>query len=223
MPSFAFDLSFVAPLRVVRAVCRPFERPAVASAARAVCLTAALMAGPPVAWAQQALVPAQSRLGFVIQQMGVPVEGHFRKFDAQLAFDAAKPGNSRLSLTVDVGSATLGTPEIDAEMPKAVWFNAARFPQAVFQSTQVKPLGGGRYEVAGGLTVKGVRRDVVVPLTLTQTGAGAGLITTATGSLSVPRLAFRLGEQEWADTSLLADAVQVRFSLAISGVPKLSN
>ena len=180
-----------------------------------------LLALPTAARAQQALVPEQSRLAFVIQQMGVPVEGHFRRFDAQLAFDPARPANSRLGLTVDVASATLGSPEIDAELPKTVWFHTARHAQAVFQSTQVKALGAGRFEVAGTLTLKGVSRPVVVPVSLSQTGAGANLTTTATGSFTLQRLAFRLGEQEWADTSLLADAVQVRFSLVLKGVPKL--
>ncbi len=182
---------------------------------------ALLLALPVSARAQQALVPGQSRLAFVIQQMGVPVEGQFRRFDAQLAFDPARPDTSRLGLTVDVTSATLGSPEIDAELPKAIWFNAARHGQAVFQSTQVKALGPGRFEVTGTLTLKGISRTVVVPVVLSQAGAGAQLVTTATGSFTLPRLAFRLGEQEWADTSLLADAVQVRFSLVLKGIQKL--
>ncbi|MFM2263220.1 MAG: hypothetical protein RI959_1896, partial [Pseudomonadota bacterium] len=89
-----------------------------------------LAGGGQVAWAQQQLVPAQSEIVFVSKQMGVPVEGRFRKFDAQLAFDPAKPAASKIAFTVDVASATLGSREADAELPKAVWFNTARFPQA---------------------------------------------------------------------------------------------
>ena len=50
----------------------------------------ALLAAAPAAHAQQKLVPAQSSLSFVIKQMGVPVEGQFKTFDAQVAFDPAK-------------------------------------------------------------------------------------------------------------------------------------
>lgn len=78
----------------------------------------------PWAAAQQALVPAQSSLGFAIKQMGVPVEGQFRKFDAQVSFDPTKLATSKIAFTVDVGSATMGSKEADAEMPKPVWFNA---------------------------------------------------------------------------------------------------
>ena len=177
---------------------------------------ASLMAAAP-AFAQQKLVPAQSEIVFVSKQMGVPVEGRFKKFDAQIAFDPAKPATSKIAFTVDIGSATLGVRETDAELPKPVWFNVPKFPQATFQSTAVKNLGGGKFEVAGKLGIKGVTQDVVVPVVLTQ----AGVTTTATGVFPLKRLAFKIGENEWADTSMVADDVQVKFKLALTGVGKL--
>lgn len=168
-------------------------------------------------WAEQQLLPAQSSLSFVSKQMGVPVEGQFRKFAAQVAFDPAQPGKSKINFTVDVTSATLGVREADAELPKPVWFNSAKFPQASFQSSAVKGLGGGRYEVAGKLSIKGVATDVVVPVTLTQSGA----TTWASGTFPIKRLTYKIGENEWADTSMVADEVQVKFKLALTGVGKL--
>jgi len=176
---------------------------------------AALLALP--ALAEQKLLPAQSEIVFVSKQMGVPVEGRFKKFDAQVAFDPAKPATSKIAFTVDTGSATLGVRETDAELPKPVWFNVPKFPQATFQSTAVKSLGGGKFEVAGKLAIKGASQDVVVPVVLTQSGAA----TTASGSFTLKRLAFKIGENEWADTSMVADDVQVKFKLALTGVGKL--
>jgi polyisoprenoid-binding protein YceI len=171
------------------------------------------------AWAQaqQKLVPAQSEIVFVSKQMGVPVEGRFKKFDAQIAFDPAKPDASKIAFTVDIASATLGVPESDAELPKATWFNVPKFPQATFQSTAVKGLGGGKFEVSGKLAIKGNSRDVVVPVALAQSGA----TTTVTGTFGLKRLAFKIGENEWADTSMVADDVQVKFKLALTGVGKI--
>ena len=93
------------------------------------------------AHAAQALVPAQSTVGFTAKQMGVPLQGQFKKFDAKLNFDTAKPEASSIRFSVDTGSATLGSKETDAELPKAEWFNVAKFPQATFDSTAVKALG----------------------------------------------------------------------------------
>lgn len=175
----------------------------------------ALMALP--ATAQQKLLPAQSEIGFTFKQMGVPVDGRFKKFDAQINFDTSKLTTSAVTFTVDIASATLGTPEIDAELPKAPWFNTAKFPQATFASSSFKSLGAGKYEVSGKLSVKGQSQNVVVPLTMTQ----AGTTTTAVGVFPIKRLAFKIGENEWADISMVADDVQVKFKLTLSGVGKL--
>ncbi len=167
--------------------------------------------------AQQKLVPAQSDIGFTFKQMGVPVDGRFKKFDAQISFDAAKLATSKVAFTVDIASATIGDPATDSELPKAEWFNTAKFPQATFASSSFKALGAGKYEVAGKLSVKGVSQDVVVPVTMTQAGA----VTTAVGTFPIKRLTFKIGEKEWADTSTVADPVQVKFKLALSGIGKL--
>lgn len=178
--------------------------------------SAALLAAHP-AVAQQKLVPAQSEVQFTARQMGVPLEGHFKKFDAQVSFDPAKLATSKIVFTVDTGSATMGSRETDAELPKATWFNVPQFPQATFQSSAIKALGAGKFEVTGKLSIKGLARDVVVPVTLVQNGA----TTLATGALPLKRLAFKIGENEWADTSMVADDVQVKFKLALTGVGKL--
>ena len=178
--------------------------------------SAALLAAHP-AVAQQKLVPAQSEVQFTARQMGVPLEGHFKKFDAQVSFDPAKLATSKIVFTVDTGSATMGSRETDAELPKATWFNVPQFPQATFQSSAIKALGAGKFEVTGKLSIKGMARDVVVPVTLVQNGA----TTMATGALPLKRLAFKIGENEWADTSMVADDVQVKFQLALTGVGKL--
>ena len=189
----------------------------ISSFAPAVVLSSlALLVAVP-AHAQQALQPAQSSIQFTAKQMGVPLEGHFKKFGAQIAFDPAKLATSRIAFTVDTGSATLGSRETDAELPKPTWFNVPQFPQATFQSSSIKALGGGKFDVAGKLTIKGQSRDVTVPVTLTQSGA----TTTATGTLALKRLAYKIGENEWADTSMVADDVQVQFKLALIGVGKL--
>lgn len=180
-------------------------------------LVTAMGAAALPAAAQQKLLPAQSSMAFEIRQMGVPVQGHFKKFDAQINFDAAKLAASKVNFTVDIASTTLGAPEMDSELPKPTWFNTAKFPQAQFTSSAFKALGGGKYEVSGKLIIKGQSRDVTVPLTMTQ----AGSTTTANGVLPIKRLAFKIGEGDWADTSMVADDVQVKFKLALTGVGKL--
>ena len=165
----------------------------------------------------QQLLPAQSEITFVSKQMGVPVEGRFKQFSAAVAFDPKKPEAARIGFTIQTGSASFGAAETDAEVPKPAWFNVAKFPTASFQSSAVKALGGGRFEVRGALNIKGASHEVVVPVSVTQAGAAS----TAVGSFVIKRLDFKIGDGEWADTSMVANDVTVKFKLALSGMAPL--
>lgn len=169
------------------------------------------------AFAQQALVPAQSEIVFVSKQMGVPVEGKFTKFTAQVAFDPKKPETSKVSLAIDLSSATLGSAETETELKQPGWLNSAKVPQATFASTSIKATGSGKYDIAGKLTIKGNVHDVTVPATLAQAGAN----TTASGSFQIKRNDFKIGEGEWNDVSIVANEVTVRFKIVLTGVAKL--
>jgi len=175
-----------------------------------------LLAAAMAAQAQQAIVPAQSEVAFTSRQMGVPVDGKFKTFSAQVAFDPAKPATSKIAFTVDTGSADISR-EANAEVVKPLWFNVAAFPKATFTSSSIKRVDATKFEVAGKLSIKGVSSDVVFPVTLAQNGA----TTTASGAFPIKRLTFRIGEKEWADTSMVADEVQVKFKIALTGVSKL--
>ena len=172
----------------------------------------AVAAGP--AFGQQKLVPAQSEIAFTSKQMGVPVDGKFRKFDAQIAFDPKKPEAAKIGFTIDLASASLGAAETEAELAKSDWFNTKMFPQATFSSNGVKALGGGKFEVAGKLVIKSLSHDVLVPVVLQQTAGN----TTATGVFTIKRLDFKIGDGDWKDTSMVADPVQIKFKLALTGV-----
>jgi len=163
------------------------------------------------------LLASQSELGFASQQMGVPFEGRFKKFDAQLSFDPKKPEAGHVAFSVDLGSVSLGDASFDAELAKPAWFDIKKQNLATFQSSALKALGGGRFAVSGKLNIKGQTRELVVPLTITQ----AAGVSTAAGSFVIKRLEFKIGDGEWADTSMVANDVQVKFKLAFSGIAPL--
>lgn len=171
----------------------------------------ALAAGAPLALAQT-VVPAGSEIAFVSRQMGVPVEGHFRQWTADITFDPKAPGTGRVHFDVVTASAHFGAPDVEKEVKKPVWFDIARFPTASFRSSAIQATGPGRFDVSGRLTIKGQTRDIVVPVTLEG--------QTARGSFTIKRLAFRIGDGEWADTSMVADDVQVKFRLTLAGLTR---
>jgi polyisoprenoid-binding protein YceI len=174
----------------------------------------ALAWATPALAADQALVPAQSEITFVAKQLGVPLNGRFKSFTAQSAFDPKAPQTSKIAFQVDLGSVAVSA-DADAELGKPDWFNVAKFPKASFQSASVKALGGGKFEVAGKLSIKGNARDLVVPVQLAQ----AGGVSTFTGAFALKRLDFKVGDGDWADTSIVANDVQLKFKIVLQGVP----
>jgi len=163
------------------------------------------------------LQAAQSELSFVSKQMGVPVDGKFKRFEAQLSFDPKKAEAGKVQFSIDLASVSLGDPMFDAELAKPAWFDSKKLGQAVFTSSAIKPLGGNRFEVAGKLSLKGLQKDLTVPVALAQDKG----LTTATGSFVLKRLDFKIGDGEWSDTSMVANEVTVKLKLVFSGVAPL--
>lgn len=159
------------------------------------------------------VLPEKSALAFVSSQMGVSVDGSFKRFAATLDFDPARPEAGRATLDIELASIDAGGPEANEEVKGKNWFDVKQHPVARFVSTSVKPLGNNRYEVRGQMSIKGKTREVAAPFTLKADGAGALL----EGSFPLKRLDYGIGTGAWGDTSVVADAVQINFKLAIAG------
>ena len=164
----------------------------------------------------QGIVPDRSEIRFVSRQMGVEVEGRFRRFRADVDWRPDDLAHARANFTIELASIDLASEEAEGEVRRPAWFDTAKFPVATFTSTTVRATGPGRYEIAGRLALKGVTRDVVVPVALHRDARGA---TVAEGQFNVQRLAFRIGEGPWADPAVVADDVLVRVRMTLAGTP----
>jgi polyisoprenoid-binding protein YceI len=153
--------------------------------------------------AQQKLISTQSEIAFTSKQMGVPVDGKFKKFDTVMSFDLT---------SVDIGNT-----ETERELTKPGWLDSLKVQAATFSSSVIKSLGSGKFEISGKLSIKGNTRDVTVPITLTQSGA----TTIARGEFTIKRLEFKIGDGDWNDPSLVANDVLVKVKLAVTGMAPL--
>ncbi|MBS1138709.1 MAG: YceI [Proteobacteria bacterium] len=156
--------------------------------------------------------PEKSAVTFVYKQMGVAVDGKFKKFSSQLNFDPAKPAAAKATFDVELASVDTGAPEGDQEVAGKPWFNTKAFPTARFVSGSVKALGGNKYEVAGKLTIKGQTQDVIVPATFTAQGNTA----VFDGGFTIRRADFTIGEGAWAKFDIVANDVQIKFRITAS-------
>ena len=150
---------------------------------------------------------ARSTLHFGYKQMGVAMDGKFRKFASQLSFDPARPTAAKAVIDVELASIDAGSGEANDEVAGKQWFNTKAFPTARFVSTGVKALGGNRFEALGKMTIKGQTRDVVAPFTFKQDGANG----VFDGAFVLKRMDYNIGEGPWSDFSAVANEIEIKF------------
>jgi polyisoprenoid-binding protein YceI len=152
---------------------------------------------------------AQSRIGFRSTFQGAAVEGGFRNWDAQIAFDPRNLAGSRVSVTIDVASVTSTDSDAQEGLPSADWFDARRNPRATFVSNSFRDLGGGRYQAVGTLTLRGVSQQVVLPFTLQIAGNTAKM----NGSTTIDRSKFGVGQGQFRGPETIPFAVTVNVAV----------
>ena len=160
----------------------------------------------------EGVVVDKSEIRFVSKQLGVNVEGRFKKWDADVVFLRNNPAKSKANFDIELASIDLASNESEEEARGPQWFDTAKFPHARFTSTSVRNVGGDKFEVTGVLALKGVTRNVVVPVVLTRDAAGNSV---AEGSFVVKRLDFNIGTGVWGDVETVTDDVVVRVRLVL--------
>lgn len=166
----------------------------------------------PVAATAETVLPGKSEIAFTIKQMGVNFDGRFKAWKADIVFKPAALDQSKADIDVDLASLDLASADSEAEARGPQWFDTKKFPVAHFASSSFRSLGGDRYEVAGKLTLKGVTRDVTVPIIVKGAAGGARV---AEGTFVLKRLEYKIGEGEWADTATVADGINVRVRMTL--------
>jgi polyisoprenoid-binding protein YceI len=79
----------------------------------------------------------------------------------------------------------------------------------------MKDLGGDRYAIAGTLSMKGIAKEVVVPVGIRKDASGNSV---AEGQFILNRLEFKVGEGLWGDTEAVANEVLVRVRMVLPPV-----
>lgn len=155
--------------------------------------------------------PAASQIRFTSRQMGVPVEGAFRQFDASLTFDPDAPAAAKGELRIKLSSIDTGLREVDEEVVGEQWFDVKRHPEARFELRQIQPQGSGRFQVSGVLSLKGASQPLVLNTVLKTSGRQAVM----EGSFVIRRLDFGIGSGPWGDVRVVANEVTVQFHLLL--------
>jgi polyisoprenoid-binding protein YceI len=142
-----------------------------ADAARAVTSEATARPTQPRADAAGEKLPVtseNSRVEFVGSKVTGSEGGRFEKFSGALQLVDGVPEKSRVELVIDVNSVATDSNGLAEHLKSADFFDAQRFPEATFVSTDIKPGGekGATHTVTGNLDLHGVKKSVTFPATI---------------------------------------------------------
>jgi polyisoprenoid-binding protein YceI len=108
------------------------------------------------------LDPAHAELGFRVRHVMVSwTRGKFDTFSGTLTLDPNDLARSQVSVSVDVASINTNVKDRDDHLRSADFFDVQNHPKMTFVSTGLA-LRGGRLEVTGDLTIRGVTRKVTL-------------------------------------------------------------
>jgi polyisoprenoid-binding protein YceI len=113
--------------------------------------------------------PAHSRVEFQAKHLGIaPVRGAFSDFEGTLELGDDLAG-ARAYGSVSVASVDTKKERRDAHLRSPDFFDAERFPKLTFESSEIRPLDAGTFEIAGDLTMHGVTRAITLTAELQDT------------------------------------------------------
>ena len=102
-------------------------------------------------------------VNFKISHLGYSwLYGTLKDFEGSFSFDAAKPQDSKVNVTLNTTSVDTNHAERDKHIRSGDFLNVSKHPTATFASTAVTSTGEGTADIAGDLTLNGVTKPVVI-------------------------------------------------------------
>jgi polyisoprenoid-binding protein YceI len=122
--------------------------------------------------APQSVTPVKmesSSIAFTGRKVTGYHDGRFTRFDGRIEYRDYAP--SAVTFEIDTASVTTGIEKLDNHLRSADFFDAARYPQASFRSTEIRPDGenwkSGTYQLTGVLDLHGIRNTITFPAKIT--------------------------------------------------------
>jgi polyisoprenoid-binding protein YceI len=164
---------------------------------------------PAAAVEKYSITPENSKITFVASKVTGSHHGGFEMFSGVIDY-AGQPEKSRVTITIDTASVTTDTPDLTKHLKTADFFDVAKFPQAKFESTEIKAGGekGATHTITGNLQLHGVTKSITFPATIV---VSPGVIAVDS-TFSINRKEFGINYAGAAD-NLIRDEVVLTLNI----------
>ncbi|HWN08710.1 MAG TPA: YceI family protein [Pyrinomonadaceae bacterium] len=169
-------------------------------------------ASPVVAAQKYLITPENSKIEFVGSKVTGSHNGSFEKFSGSIDY-SGQIETSKVTITIDAASVKTDADGLTKHLQTPDFFDVAKFPQATFESTEIKAGGdkGASHTVTGNLNLHGVTKSITFPATI---AAEPGAITV-NSTFAINRKDFGINYAGGAD-NLIRD--EVVMTLKVRGV-----
>jgi polyisoprenoid-binding protein YceI len=107
-----------------------------------------------------------SDASFRVKHLMSNVKGSFGEVAGTIDVNRDNPSASSVEFTINAATIDTANDNRDKHLRSADFFDVEKFPQITFKSTKIAPSGTkDLYNVTGNLTLHGVTRQVVLPVT----------------------------------------------------------
>ena len=132
----------------------------------------ALASGAALAADPYTIDPNHTQIEYTYSHFGFShITGRLNNVEGDFLFDAKDPTKSSIQVDVPISTITVGVPALDTELVSPMFFDAAQFPLATFQSTAITSTAPDKLAVTGDLTIHGVTKPVTLDVTINKIGA----------------------------------------------------
>lgn len=112
--------------------------------------------------------PAHSSANFAVKHLMIStVRGRFSDVSGTITYDEKDPAKSSVLAVIKTASVNTDNQTRDRDLRSANFFETDKYPEMRFQSTKVERIGD-QLQVTGNLTMKGVTRQITLPITLVR-------------------------------------------------------
>jgi polyisoprenoid-binding protein YceI len=161
-----------------------------------------------------------SEVAFQVRHLLTRVRGHFTEFAGTVVVDQEHPEQSSASLTIEASSVDTGTPDRDTHLRSDDFFAVGTHPTLTFASSRIVKTGDDTYDVAGTLTIRGVAREITLPVTYLGTARDpwGNVRAGFEASLTLNRKDFGLTWNAALETGGFLVGDEVRINLSIQAI-----
>ena len=152
-----------------------------------------------------------SSLTFTFDQAGAASKGSFKEFSTELGYDEKSPTTGSLDVKVQIATIDTQDQERNDMLVSADLFDAQKFPIAQYTASTLARTAAGGVEAVGKLTLRGVTRDLRLPLKIVPTTTGLEL----SGATAIKRLDYGVGQGDWKSTEGVGDEVKIQYKVAL--------